>query len=93
MFLCPCCGQAADVAEPFQGLLVCSMKGLARTLTGYCMGIELATPAPRMCSLTTAHLFCFLNKHSVCVFSQTGDIKMFMVFRKSAAAIQIKTDT
>lgn len=52
MLLCPCCRQATDVAVPFQGFLV-SMRGLARTLTGYWVGIKLATPAPKMCSLTT----------------------------------------
>lgn len=41
--LCPSCGQAADVAMPFHGL-VSAWGGLATTLTGYRLGLKPATP-------------------------------------------------
>lgn len=41
-------GQAADVAAPFQGLVLVG-GGLTRTAPGYRVGIEFATPAPKVC--------------------------------------------
>lgn len=48
--LCLSCGKAADIAVPIQALVL-AWGGLARTLIGYRVGIELAAPPPKVCSL------------------------------------------